>query len=475
MGSNAPAQTAFLRWLEARRRAVLAVVLPSVLLTHFFAASVLIRHSNQDFTASDQGAEMWLAAISRESAFPRNTDGVRHPLWSWIARNVYSEDKAAFFIAGKWLNTSICLVFLTLLGLLSARRLDPLAAATLLFLSSLGILLVRGTYFQPEPLYYILSFASVLLAWQMLRGAGLWTYLGFGVAGGLAFLSKPSLLPFLFVFAAAFGFRALLGVFRPRPQWQPVPNIVGLVLSLAVLGALLMPLASHGKTHFGQPLFNYTKYWMWMDDFMTEAWPFQDKYPGRAQLEKLPPDETPSAGWYFKRHTAGDAVKRLTGGAREVTARFFFPEKKLPLTAMVSRERGKRWEQPLAHRGVYLLLLAALCAGLAVRAGRAFWAVAREPHNLARLAFVLMLPGVYIGLYGWYLPIGKGDRFMGSLWVPSVFLLCWLAWRLRRLKPSRWTETIYVATHSVILLSLAVQIAGMFWRFREGIYLVTRN
>jgi hypothetical protein len=38
-------------------------------------------------------------------------------------------------------------------------------------------------------------------------------------------------------------------------------------------------------------------------------------------------------------------------------------------------------------------------------------------------------------LYGWYTPIGRGDRFMLSLWVPLVFTL--MAWSERAVQPLR--------------------------------------
>ena len=171
-----------------------------VVAIHLIAAAVTIRHSNQDPVASDQGAEMWLAATARDDFFPQRTDGVRHPLWSWIARFAYTEDKQVFFERGKWLNTLLCVAFLCGLGVAVARWLDPLATANLLLLSSLGILVVRGTYFQPEPLYYILFFLAVVLGWRILRGASFWLYVYFGIVCGLAYLSKPSLAPFLVVF-----------------------------------------------------------------------------------------------------------------------------------------------------------------------------------------------------------------------------------------------------------------------------------
>ena len=131
-------------------------------------------------------------------------------------------------------------------------------------------------------------------------------------------------------------------------------------MALGILAVMLVPLATFSQTYFGAPLFNYTRYWMWMDDFMTEAWPFQDKYPGRVQLEQLPPEEKPSLSWYLQRHGIGDAAQRLGAGTREVVARFFFPEAKLSFSAFFSRPSAKKWEQPLAHRGIYLILLGGL-------------------------------------------------------------------------------------------------------------------
>jgi hypothetical protein len=98
-----------------------------VVAIHLIAAAVTIRHSNQDPVASDQGAEMWLAATARDDLVPQRTDGVRHPLWSWIARVAYTEDKQVFFERGKWLNTLLCVAFLCGLGIAVARWLDPLA------------------------------------------------------------------------------------------------------------------------------------------------------------------------------------------------------------------------------------------------------------------------------------------------------------------------------------------------------------
>ncbi len=462
-------------WLQAHRQTTLWFTLPLVLAVHLISAAATIRHSNQDPVASDQGAEMWLAATARDDVFPQRTDGVRHPLWSWIAGCVYAEDKTAFFARGKWLNTFLCVIFLVGLGVAVARWLDPPATANLLLLSSLGILLVRGTYFQPEPLYYVLFFLAIILAWRILHGVPLWVYAFFGTICGLAFLAKPSLLPFLIVFCLAFCLRAVLALRSGEATWSVPRNFVGVALAFAILAIMLLPLALFSEKHFGSPLFNYTKYWMWMDDFMTEAWPFQDRYPGRVQLEQLPEEEEPSPRLYFKKHGLADAVNRLGSGTWEVLSRFFFPEAKLRWSGFFWRSPEKKWEQPLAHRGIYLILLGTLCALLVPAARPAFIQILRLPGNIACLFFAVTLGMLYLLLYGWYWPIGRGDRFMGSLWIPSVFALVWLAFELRSRAESRSGDLAYLTIHGAILISLAVQVAGILWRFSTGIYLVTRN
>ena len=462
-------------WFQAHRWAALWITLPIVLAVHLISAAVTIRHSNQDPVASDQGAEMWLAATARDDLLPQRSDGVRHPLWSWIARSVYTEDETSFFARGKWLNTFLCAIFLAGLGLVVARWLDPLATANLLLLSSLGVLLVRGTYFQPEPLYYILFFLAIVLAWRILQRGPLWLYTVFGLVCGLAFLAKPSLLPFLMVFCLAFCLRAFLALRRGDTEWRVPRNLTGMVLAFAILALMVLPLALFTEKHFGSPLFNYTKYWMWMDDFMTEAWPFQDKYPGRVQLEQLPEEEKPSPAMYFKKHSLDDALKRLGRGTWEVFSRFFFPEAKLRWSGFFWRSPEKKWEQPLAHRGIYLILLGGLCALLAAASGSAFAQLLARPGNVAGLCFASALGISYLLLYGWYWPIGRGDRFMGSLWIPFVFGLTWLAFQLRQRAESRFADILYLTVHGVILISLAWQVIGILWRFSAGIYLVTRN
>jgi hypothetical protein len=463
------------RWLDGHRWQALAVTLPFTLLVHLLMAAVTINRSNLDWHPSDQMAEVWLSRAARKDPVPLRTDGIRHPLWSWTVSKLHADDELVFFQRGKWLNTTFCMVFLAVLGVGVARWLDPLATANLLLLTSLGVLLVRGVYFQPEPLYYVFFLLASLLAVCVLRKAKAWHFAALGVACGLAFLAKPSFEPFLLAFGATFAFRAGLSLFCDRKNWPPLKNSLLLATGLVLMALIVLPLGRYSKEAYGKVFFGYPKFWMWMDDFRTEAYPFAATNWSRAHLEKLGPGDLPSAAWYFRRHTVRDAATRLWNGTREVVARFFYPEQKLVWHAFFWRPDKARWRQPLAHRGVYLLALAALCVVLLWPVRQTVLRRLLEPGNLAAATFVLMVAMLYTLLYGWYLPIGKGDRFMGGLWIPAVFLLCWLASLLRATAGAKGTDSLYLGVHCAILLSLLLQSACILWRFHQGGFLKTQN
>jgi len=471
---------------------------------HLIAASFLINRSNQDMVASDQGAEMWLASIARGDAFPKTTDGVRHPLFSWLAQKTFSEDKDVFFQRGKWFNTTLVIGFLCVLGIAVSRWLDPLATTNLLLLCSLGILLVRGTYFQPEPLFYVLFFCCTIMAWEILAGATWKIYPLFGITCGFAFLAKPSLLPFLAAFVFAVGVKILATLLMKSPpvrdgsvdrkngrssEQKPVPvprrtrlagilpdpsQIAGTLFALLAFAIIIAPLGFYSQEHFGKPFFNYPQYWMWMDDFKSEAWPWQDKHPGRAQLEAIPPGEWPSLTWYLHRHTPAEAVKRLTDGTTRVFTKFFFPESKRPASSLLWRDPSpkKSWEQPLVHRGIYWIALTVLCTSLVLLAGKSLPPI--TPTHISLAAFLLICFLGYASLYGWYWPIGRGDRFMGSLWIPTVFLLIVASAYLRPLG-GRSADRLYLSAHSAILASLLLQATSLLYLFVQGGSLLTRN
>lgn len=460
-----------LGWTNHRRWIVFALAAPSVLLVHLFASAALIDQANQDLSRSDQGAEIWMARITSHHAhlWPMHTDGVRHPMWSWVARAVLDPDDDVFFRNGKWLNTALSCVFVVLLGAMATAAMGGLPGATVMALSSLGILLVRGVFFQPEPLYYAFSFLAAFACWKILGRSAWWWYPVLGVTAGFAALSKPSIEPMAVVFIAALCFRALL-------EWQLAwRDLAGLLVAGGIGLAMSTPLLLQKHELFGSPSFSYPKVWMWMDDFDSEAWPWQKANPGRVQLEALDPTDIPSPSWYFARHGFGDASLRLANGTREVFSRFLFPETRRSFGEFFWKShRVRKWEQPLSARGIYLFVLAALPLVLFVRTEKPLGRLL-SPPALSHAAFALGLFVIYLLLYGWYYPIGRGDRFMGSLWIPCVFLACHLGHQAFTRSAVAFKNSAFFGVHIVVLVSLALQAANLLALLAGGTTPTLRN
>jgi len=110
------------------------------------------------------------------------------------------------------------------------------------------------------------------------------------------------------------------------------------------------------------------------------------------------------------------------------------------------------WRVLLEQRGIYLAVL----GSVTLAAGALVWSrrKAVDRTGLAATsgawAAVLFVVGSAVGytlLYGWYDPIGRGDRFMLSLYLPLVFCLAWGAEHLMdhamMRKAPGWVPLVY--------------------------------
>ena len=93
--------------------------------------------------------------------------------------------------------------------------------------------------------------------------------------------------------------------------------------------------------------------------------------------------------------------------------------------------------------------------------------IGTTPGSITVAFFVIVLIIGYLTLFSWYRPIGKGDRFMLSLYAPIVFSLIWAAEsihrRVRAGEKSRTVSVIYCFGH----LSLTTMV---LWRIFELAY-----
>lgn len=459
---------------------------------YWWLAGVLITTTNQDPLAQDQKNNMRAALLARPTLkmdlsqgmapavrkwLPHQTDGVVAPLWPWVAAHIAPEDltiaeetfaqntprELRFFQQGKWLNVALAGVFLGALGLWAAGRWTLLGTANFLLLAGLGALLPRAAAFQPEPLYYALFFLCWVVALRLCVRNALGWYVLFGLLCGLAALAKSSIQPLMAVWFGAMAVRMVISWWRPNERWSAARHVIGLAMWGTAFLLVLAPRLSFAQERWGRPFFEYPQVWAWMDDF-TQGYAWMAQHPDKAALDAVPPGEMPSPLTYWNNHTPEQTWARLREGVEEKVGGFLWPKP-------AGKNAGtpeKPWKRLLEYRGAFLggLLLIALVAVLLKRLqrGRLVPLPPQEhtewPETFCRALFILGVLAASALLYGWYTPIGRGDRFMLSLWLPLVYSL--FAWAEKSARPLPWggARWGYAAAQAALL-------ACLLWRVAE--------
>lgn len=413
--------------------------------------------------------------------WPHDTDGIVNPLWPWVASRLaepghpydeleVGEADRRLFERGKWFNVGMVLAVAGVLGVVLARRFRPAAAVAVVLLGLFGALLPRAVYFQPEPLYYVFLFLAWLCALRLLLSNSVGLHALFGLLAGLAWLAKTSSEVVVLAWFGAASWRWLCalcgrqGDALEESRWSARRHFLGLVAFAIGWLAVCGPRYNYAAERFGSRTHTWPGVWMWMDDF-GEGVRWMQAHPDRASLESVLPEERPSLALYRKTHSDAQIWDRLTAGYWEKWSRFLAPR-----TVRPSKQRPfPGWRHILQSRGLYLGGL----LGITLLAGGFLWARRRAadreglrlPCGAGSAAMFVLASCLGYGLvYGWYTPIGRGDRFMLSLYLPLAFSFAWAAESMMNLVKMRggprWMEWAY----SGLLWTLN---AAVVWRLVE--------
>lgn len=452
----------------------LAVAVVSYLWLHFFLAGNLIRQTNLDMHATDQRAYLQNAWNARGDALPGRTDAVRNSLWQWLVVHTWLEKKMGdirqpideallepHFVAGKWFNVWTSAGFLAVFAFACGRFFPLVTALNLLVLAGIAVLLPRSVWFQAESLYFMLFFACWLCCWRLLIRNPTWLYAVLSVLAGLAYLAKPSTSPLLAVFILMSAVR-FVGAFRPgwlglgeeaARRWSWQRHLAGLAVFVLCFGLLIAPRAVYASKVYNDPFISLPGYWMWTDDWEKEAIPLTINSNFGADLHKWPKSELPSFGKWIREHGWGAFWQRLSKGTAAKMKSFLSPDKIF-----------WRWSLPkkfdprvLPDRGVYLGIPLALLAGLGVVGIRRRAAVGARGEVAVVALFGIGAFSIYTLAYGWYDPIGRGDRFMMTLYLPALFMLMWACERMKRRLGAPAAFWAYGAAQAFILICLVTR------------------
>jgi hypothetical protein len=321
-------------------------------------------------------------------------------------------------------------------------------------------------------------FAATLVLMALTLWRSRWVYYaGWGVCFGLAYLAKASTGPLLAVYAGATVVLLLaragwcpgwLVARGTDGRWSLGRHLAGSLLAMLCAGAVMAPGAIYKYRVHGDAFFSPTKYWMWCDDWDTEAVPLTPLIQTAEQRAAFAPGELPSAGSYVRRHGWAHARERLTRGVSEMTWRFLVPVNKVNRALGWSMLKGAPekaepeffWRYLLPARGLYLVWLGLLAVVLlAMRWWTSGPPVFRSASSLATLSFAVATVLVYLLAFGWYGPIigWRGERFTLMLYLPLLIGLSWSCFLLARETGSRLGRFIYAAGLSAVLLHALVQ------------------
>lgn len=489
-------------WLRAGRWIALALALALIGVAHVKIGGLLISQTNntdQRILGGDQKHNMKIALQTRadlnpdftqgvsepiKNWFPHRTDGVVNPLWPWIAawladkdhiisgpKEVTAQDRA-FFDKGRWFHVGATLGVLIIMGIGCARAFSLGGALIVVLLAGFGAFLPRSAYFQPEPLYFALFLATWVACMHALSKNSLWMHALIGVFGGLAYLAKGSVQPLLMVFAAISTLRWAWGWIETRWQGPEASTTLWLrrnhwIAMFIMAFCFLMtagPRLSYSARVYGDPFHSYPAYWMWFDDFDTEGFAWMAAHGTKEALQSIPPAEKPSFKNYAAKHTPQEMMDRLIDGTRTKIVELVWPG-----VTSQSSKGPKPWKGVLELRGVYLGWLVLMMTGLAValhfavpKAGNA--AQRLHPESAVHVLFVVGAFTGYALAFGWYTPIGRGDRFMLSLYAPLVLSLVWACESIVRRARRRQAGKAFIwAYHGATWLL----IAAIVWRLIE--------
>ena len=445
------------------------------LTVYFHLGDELLLQTNLDVTTSDQLANIALARQSADDWFPHRSTYIQ-PLWPWVSTLVLEQDDNDYFLRGRKLNLAIGAAVTLIIFIVGAAFLAPLPGYTMGLVAGFAVFLQRAHYFHPEPLLYFFFALCVLLMVLSLRGNRWWFYAGWGLGFGLAYLAKASISPLVAVYAGAtiVLLLARTGILPNKmvassgaDSWSLGRHLAGSFAALLLAAAILAPNAIFKQRVHGDPFFSPTKYWMWCDDWDTEAYPLYERIWSSASRAAFPPGELPTMRNYLRKHGAAHALRRLGEGMSYMGERFLLPARKtvpavFVLTQKGSEERGEPdriWRFVMPARGLYLVVLAAVACFLLIdryrRGGPPLW---RTPSGLAACAFVVAMLLVYWLAFGWYAAIGKGERFSLMLYIPVLAAVVTAGWLLSRDSARRLPRLVFAGGICVVLAHAIIQI-----------------
>lgn len=411
---------------------------------------------NTDRFSIDQSAYMDYAKGMAQTNLQFVGGRNRMPLYPGLMSLFYKQGMSDedFFERGKNVGIAIGLVGLTVATLLFGRVSKPMDALTGTLVTMFTVFAYKSPFFQTEVLFYAINLLLFYLLLTLVRNPQVRTAALAGFVGGVAHLTKASVLPAILLAAllvvgrgAAHLWRRYHDVDTPPVDRSLTRFVLNHLLYVTVLlGCFILvifPYIRTSKERFGQYFYNVNStFYMWYDS-SDEVKQGTRAHGDRVGWPDMPEEQIPSFRKYVREHSLNEILGRFTRGFRDLRNRII---------------RSYGYAEFLLAYVIALVLLYIQNRGL-------------RPSLLLRgvqpsvLLFVL---GYFIGytlLYAWYTPIASGDRFILSLFLPAMLVIVWVLSSAQNLDLSYNFFGIRISASSVspaVLLFLAAYVLTVF-------------
>jgi hypothetical protein len=379
-----------------------------------------LRHArlvNTDMTKTDQSAYMDYARSMRESGYTFVGGRNRMPVYPFLQSLLYEPGLSdeAFFARGKQFNIFLSATLLIGLYVLLDRYLPFWPAVNLLLIAAFTVFIFKAAYFQTELLFYFVNLccflALTMMLWRPTWRLGMLT----GLLLGVAHLTKASVMVGLAIYVSVALAKVVYTSWRRRrssnldrgPAWRSLgERLLPIAAVVAVFLVTVSPYIITSKRVFGRYFYNVNStFYIWYDSWV-EAKAGTRAHGDRVGWPDMPPEEIPSMQKYLREHTVAEIGQRFRHGLW-VTLR--------------EASRAYGYFKYFCLYALFGLLIVAVHARHTIRLLRRFpflW--------LWGLAYF----GLYLALYAWYVPISFGTRLPLAQFLPLMFAISFVLWRL---------------------------------------------
>jgi hypothetical protein len=378
---------------------------------------------NTDVSRNDQLAYLRYAQSISSSDGAYIGERNRMPLFPYLLSTLHkfptpAESDAALFKRCK--NICIGVAALVLVGFffLAKRLTSSHEAGIATLVAAVTVFVYKAPYIQADLLFYGLNLLLFTSALSLIKypKAGPAVFTG-GIAA-IAHLTKASVMPCVILLAGCMLMKAIIrsrsGTAKhSESRLAAFRLFLRAVLPIFLLGltyvGCLSPYLINSKRIYGRYWYNVNStFYIWCDSW-PEAVSGPRDHGDRLGWPRLPAEKIPSIDNYWKHHNFRDIALRLCDGM-------------IVTIKTVSRSYG--------YAPFWLLY-----GSVALFVGIKYVTAKPRPldfgDHAVTGAFIIGYFVGYAALYAWYVPIASGNRFVLSLFLPTLLCGAWATTRLR--------------------------------------------